>query len=113
VSWGPQTGDELRATYQRAWCLLHASDTGLDKVVLEAMASECLVVSTATTSQAVLPPVCQAHDALSLAESVRALQQLSPEAEHELRRHLRQTIVDRHSLNQLATRLVAEMSQTS
>lgn len=46
---GPRTQDELRALYRRAGVFAHTSETGsLDKVVLEALACGCPVITTRT-----------------------------------------------------------------
>ena len=100
------TQEELIPILQKAQVFLHASETSLDKAVLEAMACGCLVVSSAEAARAVLPDACLATDEI-MAETVQALLQSD---QSQLRTELRGRIEEEHSLKQLAERLVSEMN---
>lgn len=100
---------ELIPLLQKAKVFLHASSTSLDKAVLEAMACGCPVVSTAAAVKPILPEMCQATDAKSMAEAVQAIVDLS-EAEYvQLAEKQRSYVETHHNLQKLVARLVQEM----
>ena len=100
--------EEVAAAMRRARLFLHACGGGLDKVVLEAMASGCPILSCGEAAPNVLPASC-----LSSPEDfpLRAAEMLAmPDLEREdMQRELRATIERDHALARLADRLVAEM----
>jgi glycosyltransferase involved in cell wall biosynthesis len=115
---GPVPYPEVPAWYDRASVLLHASRTGsVDKVVLEAMASERPVVSCNDSSPALFAELgaqaaslCfPAGDAQALAERVEALLRRSPDERAELGRRLRAIVARDHEVESLMERLVSEM----
>jgi glycosyltransferase involved in cell wall biosynthesis len=94
---------------RQASLMLHASQGGLDKVVLEAMAAGCPIVSTGLASAHVLPERCIAtHKDFS--GKAKAILDLSSEEKSALQRELRRTIEEKHSLHALVPRLVSLMA---
>lgn len=94
---------------QQASLFLHASMTGLDKALLEAMACGCPVVSCNPAAREFLPEECcavketfvtQAQELFSVSDAARA----------ELSTKLRAIILQNHSLPSLVTRLVGLMA---
>jgi glycosyltransferase involved in cell wall biosynthesis len=88
---------------------IHASDTSLDKAVLEAMAAGCPVVSCAAAVQTALVPVCQATTD-TLTERIRNVSELHPEQRQDLLYKQRTYVEEQHSLPHLIDRLVEEMT---
>lgn len=87
---------------------VHASTSGLDKALLEAMAAGCPAISCGI-ARGVLPERCQATDSATLVERVRAITALSSDAREMLSQELRSIIEREHGIAQLITRLCAEM----
>ncbi len=104
-----RTHDEVRDLFRSATLSLHACDGGLDKVVLEAMACGCPVVSSSSAAALVLPSECRATKE-TLADAANAILALPAEARSVLGQRLRTIVVDGHSLVRLVTRLVEEMA---
>ena len=104
----PATQDVLLPLLQRATVFVHASTTSLDKAVLEAMSSGCIVISTAAAVQHLLLPVCQATRQ-TLDDRIREICELPPEKRREIAAVQRKHVVDGHSLARLVKRLIAEM----
>ena len=104
------THEEIRSLLQRSVLQLHACGGGLDKCVLESMACGCPVVSSSIAAKYVLPEVC-----LCTEETIgeKAIQILGlPEADrNDLAGGLRQKVIEEHSLQRLAERLVVEMKK--
>lgn len=100
---------EVVSTLQQASLFLHASDTALDKVVLEAMACGCPVVSCARAVKDVVPEQCIATQA-NLDEVALSVVGLAPEQHHALEQGMRERIEMQHSLPRLVERLVKEMT---
>lgn len=93
---------------QRAEVFIHASETSLDKSILEAMSCGCLTLSSSNAAATVLPPSCQAKED-HFAESIQHLASLASTEQDQLRHKLRETIMHSHSLPKLVDRLVTEM----
>lgn len=107
------TQKELIPVLKKASCFLHASETSLDKAVLEAMACGCPVVSTSAAFKDLLPTICQATDAESMARQVAIISAMPSEERSRLVRDLRAAVVENHSLERLMDRLVQEMTYTA
>ncbi len=107
ITMGALPFTEVLPLLHRAEVFVHASETSLDKALLEAMAAECLVLSSSSAAD-LLPAECRTtpeHFARSL-ESLLAL----PASEKEkLRAELRAIVLRSHSLPQFIDRLVREM----
>ncbi len=110
VSIGALSPDQMPDLFQRADMALHACVGGLDKVVLEAMACGCPVVSSSEAAAGVLPSqlrattenmTTKAGDVLALAQEKRAV----------LSQDLRQRIESHHSIERCIAAMVEEMER--
>lgn len=109
VTIGPLQQSAIIPLLQRAQVFVHASETSLDKAVLEAMACGCPVVSSAAAVQPLLSKPCQASDAASLANAIQHVCNL-PAAEYAaLAQQQRSVIEAEHNLQKLVARLLQEM----
>ena len=87
---------------------LHASVTGLDKALLEAMAAGCPTISCGMV-RSILPSQCQATDAVDLAQRVIAFTALPVAEKERLSLDLQQRVILHHGLQRLVQRLYGEM----
>lgn len=108
VEMGSLTQEELIPYLQKAQCLVHASETSLDKAVLEAMSCGCPVVSCSSAVTSVLPLELQATEE-DLAEKIESVLSVDEDARRSLGAQLRNIIVEHHRLSGLIKRLVKEM----
>ncbi|MAE68506.1 hypothetical protein CL635_01715 [bacterium] len=108
ISMGWVAPEEMPSLMQRADVFLHASQGGLDKVILQAMASACPTVSTSIAAQEELPPECRAT-ADTLLEQTQKLLSLSLEQKQVLGDHLRSHTERDHSLSRCIERQVTQM----
>ena len=93
---------------QRAEAFLHASETSLDKSILEAMASSCIPFSSGASAEAVLPELLRpAED--RFAEQIQHVLTFSEAEKDRLRHGLREKIVHEHALPKLIERFIHEM----
>ncbi|HVW66394.1 MAG TPA: glycosyltransferase [Candidatus Peribacteraceae bacterium] len=97
---------------RKADVFIHASDTSLDKAVLEAMACGCLVVSAAAAFRDILPEPCRAGRD-TMAEAVGSMLALPSDQQDALRKTLRRIVEDHHSLRRLIRLLVTRMSPSA
>jgi glycosyltransferase involved in cell wall biosynthesis len=93
---------------KRADLLLHASETSLDKVLLEAMACGCSVLSCGKASE-VLPDICRATQE-TFADRAKNILSMPDEERARDRNLLRAYVEEEHSLTSLVKRLLEEMS---
>jgi glycosyltransferase involved in cell wall biosynthesis len=112
VSMQPVTQDALLPLLQRASIFVHASSTSLDKAVLEALSTGCVVISTAEAVQPLLLPDCQATEQ-TLAARIQDIAGLSAKDREDIAYRQREIIQRDHSLSRLVQRLTAEMVSTS
>ncbi len=99
---------DVIAELQSAAMFLHASETSLDKALLEAMACGCIAVSCASAAADVLPDALRATPETMPAVVARAC--ALPEAERDaLRARSREMIERHHGLKRLIDLLVARM----
>ena len=101
--------EEVRDLLQRASLFLHACSGGLDKVVLEAMACGCPIVSSSHAASLVLPPACQASDE-TLAAQAQKVFALSAMEQDRLVAELRSRAEKGHGLATLAQQMCRHMS---
>ena len=99
---------DLPALLQHATLFLHAAEGGLDKALLEAMASGCLVVSTSKSACDLLPEACSATSETIAAKAGKLLA-LGTSERQRLTQELRGLVERGHSLPQCIARLVTEM----
>ena len=104
----PATQEVVRSLLQQASAFIHASDTSLDKAVLEAMATQCPVISTAEAVQPLLLPVCHATKS-TLGARIQEFCELGVSERFEIAEGLREQVVRDHSLSRLVEKLTQEM----
>ena len=93
---------------KRAEAFIHASETSLDKSILEAVACGCLTLSSGAAAEAILPPLLRPSED-RFAEQIQHVLALPAEEKDRLRRELREKVMREHSLPRLIQRLVSEM----
>jgi glycosyltransferase involved in cell wall biosynthesis len=104
VTFRTLTHDELVPLLQRTDLFLHASETTLDKAVLEAMACGCIVVSCAKALESILPSLCLCGPE-EMGGCVTRIESLSQEERSLLRNDLRSRVENDHGLIMLIRRL--------
>jgi len=88
---------------------INLSKTGsLDKAVLEAMASGCLVITSNVAFAEILPDICMTEkdNPKMLAEKISFLQSLSLNERRAIAETLRQTVVSGHNLDNLVKKII-------
>jgi glycosyltransferase involved in cell wall biosynthesis len=108
VEVAPASPAQVIPLLQHSSLFLHASVTGLDKALLEAMACGCMVISSSDAAKDLLPAQCLATSD-QLGARAKELVSLPVSEQDALRHQLRQLIVQHHSLPGLIRRLVDEM----
>ena len=101
--------EDIRDLLQRASLFLHACDGGLDKVVLEAMACGCPIVSSSHAASLVLPSLCQASNGTFIAQAQKVFALGASERMH-LVTDLRKRAEHEHSLIALVQKMCGVMS---
>ncbi len=102
---------EMPPYYQTADLFINMSGTGsLDKAVLEAMACECLVLTSNEAFKGMLPAelIVEKNNPEMLAEKIKWLMALPAEEKTKLRRQLRDEVVKNHNLDNLAKKIVSQ-----
>jgi len=102
---------ELPRQLQAADIFINLSSTGsLDKAVLEAMASGCLILTGNEAYVKILPAslIVKKNDPEFLAEKIDWLINLSIAEQDELKRQLRAEVVTNHNLNNLAKKITEQ-----
>jgi glycosyltransferase involved in cell wall biosynthesis len=112
VSIQKHTQEEIRDLLQRSSLLLHAGSGGLDKVLLEAMASGCLVATSSHAASFALPEGCLAT-AQTLPARAQEFFLLENDAREKLAHSLRERAEHKHGLSRLITQLCQTMRNTS
>src|SRR3989338_3475375 len=104
---GGVTWAELPKYYQNAHIFLNMSGTGsLDKAVLEAMASECFVLTSNDAFKNILPPECIApsNNPKALAQIIFREWALPERRKREIIKELRDYVVRHHNVANFAER---------
>ena len=109
VQWhGPVSFARVHTAYHRGDIFLSANDNGLDKAILEAMASGLAVVAMHPALEAPLGPY-YAKDESAFGESLINLASLDHQARRTIGSRLRRYVESEHSLAQLGRRVTAEL----
>ena len=113
---GPIPFSDIPSCYHRGMLSLNASDTALDKAILESMASGCIPVSRNPAFQALasvhgLDWLVPAPGPQGLADCIRRALQRGRDERDSLVAELRRIVVDEHSLSTLSDRLVAHLGE--
>jgi len=106
---GPLPRSEVLPYYQNCDLFINLSDTGsVDKVVLEAMAFEKLVLTSNEAFKNMLPEqlFCLTNNADLLVEKIKKLYNLSKDEKIKLQKDLRQEVVDNHNLELLIAKII-------
>jgi glycosyltransferase involved in cell wall biosynthesis len=101
---------EIIPHLQNADLFINLSDTGsLDKAVLEAMATGCLVLTSNTAFKSILPSelFTPKDNPGLLADKIKKLLDLDETKKVELKKKLRQEIIEHHNLGELAEKITA------
>lgn len=102
---------DLAPYYQSADLFINLSGTGsLDKVVLEAMACGCLVLTANEAFDQILPAdfMVKRHEPGLLAQKIGWLKNLAPNEVSRYRQEFRAIVVKDHNLEQLAQKIVSQ-----
>lgn len=100
--------------YQKADLFINMSGTGsLDKAVLEAMACECLVLTSNEAFKNILPAelIVEKNNPQMLAEKIKWLMALPEEEKAKLRRQLRDEVVKNHNLDNLVKKIISSFNE--
>jgi glycosyltransferase involved in cell wall biosynthesis len=114
---GPVRFDQIPARYHHGSLFLSQSATGsLDKALLEAMASGCIPISpnesfARLASEHGLEHLVPGPGPEGMAEAIVAARRLPPAEREELRARLRGIVESEHSLDALADRLMAQLTE--
>jgi len=97
--------------YQNADLFINMSGTGsVDKVVLEAMASGCMVLTSNDAFRDIIPIelMVEKDNPKSLAEKIRWVMELSEEEKNNCKKRLREEVVQNHNLHNLAKKIIKQ-----
>lgn len=111
VSFRTVPHDRLAQLMQEADVFVHASVTGLDKAVLEAMACGCITVSVSPALADILPESLRCTQE-TLGQTVAAALALSDPEKQAIRVSLREAVIRHHGLDRLISLLVSHMETT-
>ena len=104
-----QTPSQMREVYQHYDVLMHPSyEAGFDKVVLEAMATGVIPITSIQSFEHVLGSFglfIEANNAEKYAEMCDLIQKMSPIERGELRERLREIVTSLHSISTLSERV--------
>lgn len=100
--------EEMSKLLRRADIMLHASQGGLDKAILQAMACGCPVVSTSEAAKDELPELCRATEKTMSAKTA-AILQLNEQDRDQLCSALRDIVVSEHSIKQCISTMVTNI----
>jgi glycosyltransferase involved in cell wall biosynthesis len=112
---GPVPFHAVPPVYREADLFLHACNTGgIDKAVLEAMSSGCVVLSSNPAFKPILGELADLllvpeNDPKKFAAYMNIIHNLSIEERRALGSRLRQIVIDNHSLKRLTAQLVQEL----
>jgi len=99
--------------YQQADLFINMSGTGsLDKAVLEAMACECLVLTSNEAFKDILPPelIVEKNNPEQLAKKIQLLMELPDDKKAKLRKQLREEVKNNHNLDNLVFKIIKQFN---
>lgn len=114
---GPIPFHAVPPLYRDADLFLHACNTGgVDKAVLEAMSSGCVVLTSNPVFRNFFGPLADLlvvpdNDPKQFAARILAIRDLVPAERIAIGQRLRQIVIERHSLTQLTASLVRELQE--
>ena len=109
VAWLPPVPfDKVNTAYHRGDIFLSANDNGLDKAILEAMASGLPVIAMHPALKAPLGQFYVESEA-GFGEALISLASLDHEARREIGSRLRRYVESKHSLSQLGRRITEQL----
>lgn len=100
---------EVKHVLERAELFLHASETSLDKAVLEAISCGCLVLSSSSAFREFLPEECTAKTE-RLGDALSNVLSLPASLREKIQQDLRVKVEREHSLKSLIAKMTNEMS---
>ncbi len=106
---GALSQNEIFKYYQNCDLFINLSDTGsLDKVILEAMASGKIVLTSNIAFKKILPEqlFCSSKDTKYLINKIKNIYQMPDEEKNKLQNKLRQEIIENHNLENLIKKIV-------
>ena len=116
---GPVPFHAVPPVYQEADLFLHACNTGgIDKAALEAMSSGCMVLSANPAFKTIFGELAgllfvPENDPKQFAAHINKIRRMPLEERRALGSHLRQIVIDNHSLKRLTMQLVQELQALS
>ncbi len=106
---GPRTHTEVTKEYERSYILIHpAYEAGFDKVVLEAMATGVIPLTSIPSFKPILAPLglfVEAEDDAGYAIAIRRIMSMGEDEHSLLRRSLRVIVEKDHSLSTISARI--------
>jgi glycosyltransferase involved in cell wall biosynthesis len=112
---GPVPFHAVPPIYREADLFLHACNNGgIDKAVLEAMSSGCVVLSSNPAFQTIFGELADLllvpeNDPIQFAAHIKKIRALPLEERRAMGSRLRQIVLDNHSLKRLTAQLVQEL----
>jgi glycosyltransferase involved in cell wall biosynthesis len=106
---GPLPQEEIFEYYKNCDLFINLSDTGsIDKVVLEAMASSKLVLTSNEAFEKILPSelFCESNDIEYLINKIKEIYSMPEEKKKELQKQLRYEVITNHNLDNLIKKIV-------
>lgn len=113
---GAKPNSEIPKYLKSVDLFINLSGTGsLDKAVLEAMASGCLVLTSNESFQKILPKelMVEKDNPKALTEKIEYIMQIPEDKKSQLRQQLRQEVVANHNLENLVKKIVEQYAPAS
>jgi len=106
---GPLPQEEILEYYKNCDLFINLSDTGsIDKVVLEAMVSNKLVLTSNEAFKKILPSelFCESKDVEYLIDKIKEMYSIPEEKKKELQQRLKYEVITNHNLDNLVKKIV-------
>lgn len=111
---GPKSNHEIPTWLSQSSLFVNLSGTGsIDKAVLEAMACGCLVLTSNEAFKPILPPelLVEQNNPNQLAEKINLLLLQDKNKISELRKMLREIVVNNHNLDKLVKKIIFQFQK--